>query len=1240
MVFSTPGSTANLLQTGSGRPFTRLEEPKLVDLFIEQSPLKNDELAIASATAERLVNLLRDGDSFSFLERFLATTRLDSEEGKALMVLAEAVLRTPDADTQLTLIADCLGRTDGAKLAVLFERDSSTLYRLAGRLFPTIANWGGDAEHPVSANLARRLIRQGVKQLGSEFVIGEDIRLAWRHSDLSTGYFYSYDMLGEAAMTSADAERYFQAYRDAIIYIGKQARCDDFRDNPGISVKLSALSPRYQRSQRQRALEEVVPRVVALAQLASQNHLGLTIDAEESDRLELQLDVLERVLAALRTCVSSRWEGLGIAVQAYGLRAPQVIDWLHKQAILFGRKLAVRLVKGAYWDAEIKRAQVLGASRYPVFTSKAATDLSYLYCAGKLFDFADHLYPQFATHNAHTIAAIHGLSLRYPLVGWEYQRLHGMGRSLYDLVRHSVELRTGQSTPPRCRVYAPVGEYEQLLAYLVRRMLENGANASFVHQAANRAYPGNDVTRNPMDSWKERVAVVPSVTELFGAARRNSRGFDLGNEHDLNWLESERDSFIQHVWDDRAGKYRSGRASSAENVEVTDATVIDASMDQRTAGVIALSSQSDVVDAVRAAKVASHSWASESQSVRCDVLNRYADLLEQHTPELLALLAREAGKTLPDAVSEIREAVDFARYYATEAAAASTSANPPIAPVGVVACISPWNFPLAIFSGPVLAALVMGNAVVAKPAEQTPLIAAKAVSLMNQAGLPEDALQMVIGAGETVGEWLLQQPDVKGVCFTGSHATARRIHQNLAAQLLPGTPLVAETGGINAMIVDSTALPEQVVRDVMVSAFQSTGQRCSALRVLYLQEEVADRILDTLKGAMDELVLGDPWQLRSDLGPLIDESAWDRVTGWISAARDRGALLHQARVSTPAQGWFVAPALVAVDGIESVSEEVFGPVLHVARFAANDLDRVIQNINEAGFGLTFAIHSRIPARTRDVVQRVRAGNCYINRNQVGAVVGSQPFGGEGLSGTGPKAGGPGYLQRFGVPLKGEVACPQQTTSLDNESHQLPSCQRIQQALDALSIPDEVTAEQLSGLATLVDRRINVSVLAESGRTRQLPGPTGELNELRCFPRGKVLCVSRSLKAGLELVFAALNGGNAVLWMVTEAVTDSVTTLLNQQRLPLSVLHGQWEPDKEDGTEHPLTQVESVDLVSCSSDVGLDRLRVARMAIALREGAIIPFLVDETRPSLYQLERHVCTDLTAAGGNLSLLSNVR
>jgi len=861
--------------------------------------------------------------------------------------------------------------------------------------------------------VVRTAFRQAMRIMGRQFVMGRTIAEALERAEQAErqGYRHSYDMLGEAARTAADAQRYMESYRAAIDAIGRAARgAASVHDAPNISVKLSALHPRYEFAQRRRTMDELVPRIAELARRARDKGIGLTVDAEEADRLDLSLDVIEAVSgdAGLKG-----WDGFGLAVQAYQKRATAVIDVLADMARRHQRRLMVRLVKGAYWDSEIKRGQERGFEGYPVFTRKASTDVSYLACARMLIADQQAFYPCFATHNAHTVAAI--MELAGNRRDWEFQRLHGMGEALYEEV-------VGKDRFDRpCRVYAPVGGHEELLAYLVRRLLENGANTSFVNRLVDEKAPIDTIIADPVAEVRRLQSKphprIPLPINLYGAERPNSAGIDLSDPAVMVPLAKAMEAADAGRW--QAAPVIGGIAKRGKAEKVTSPADRG-----RAVGEVTAADGAMVQDAIQRAHRAQAAWDATSAAERAACLNRAADLMEQHRPELMALAVREAGKTIGDALAEVREAVDFCRYYAARARDDFSQPQALPGPTGelnsialhgrgVFACISPWNFPLAIFMGQVSAALAAGNSVIAKPAEQTPLIAAKAVELLHRAGVPGDVLHLLPGSGEVVGAALTRDPRVSGIAFTGSTEVAKAISRVLADRPGPIVPLIAETGGQNAMIVDSSALPEQVTNDAIVSAFHSAGQRCSALRVLFVQKDIADRLLTMIAGAMDDLVVGDPSLLSTDVGPVIDQDAKATLDRHAERMGREGKVLKRCKLAAGTeQGTFFAPMLVEIDKLARLDREVFGPILHVVRYDADRLDQVLDDIAATGYGLTLGIHSRIDETIRHVVGRLAVGNAYVNRSMIGAVVGVQPFGGEGLSGTGPKAGGPRYLHRF------------------------------------------------------------------------------------------------------------------------------------------------------------------------------------------------------------------------------------
>ena len=1180
------------------------DESTVVRGLIDSADLNADQRAGISKTASDLVSQLRADTTPSMMENFLAEYGLTTREGVALMCLAEALLRVPDAQTIDELIEDKIspgnwGEHIGHSGSPLVNASTWALLLTGKIIAPDDEGGLRHTIHGLVKRLGEPLVRtavaQAMREMGRHFVLGTGIEKAMQRArELeSSGYTYSYDMLGEAARTGADARRYHLAYSDAISALAPACQSDDIRHNPGISVKLSALHPRYEIGQYQRVIDELVPRVESLAMLASSANMGFNIDAEEADRLDISLDVIEAVLSspALRG-----WHGFGVVVQAFGKRCLPVIDWLYALAQRLDRKIMVRLVKGAYWDTEIKRAQVLGLEDYPVFTRKLNTDIAYLAAVRKLLSMTDRIYPQFATHNAHSVSAV--LHLAGEQRNFEFQRLHGMGEALHQQVM--------QEHGTRCRIYAPVGEHQDLLAYLVRRLLENGANSSFVNQIVDTRITPESIARDPIDAV-ESLEQIPSSSivppaALYGEGRINSRGWDITEIATLTEIHQAREALSKRQW--RSMPIIAGPTSAQ-----TERSVYNPAHPEDLVGQVVDADATDVDTALQAAVEAFADWSSTPHLQRAACLRRAAELYEAHSSEFFALLAREAGKTWLDAVGELREAVDFARYYAQqlEQFGEGRSAR------GVIACISPWNFPLAIFSGQIFAALAAGNCVIAKPAEQTSLIAAFAAGLMHQAGIPEAALQLLPGRGAVVGAALSADARVAGICFTGSTATAAHINRNMASNLAADAPLIAETGGLNAMIVDSTALPEQVVRDVLASAFQSAGQRCSALRMLYLQEDVAERMLKMIFGAMDELQLGNPWFLETDVGPVIDQPAQQKILAHCQSMAEQGRVLKT--LATPRDGLFVAPTVIELDGIEQLEEEIFGPVLHIARYSAAQIDRVVDAINRQGYGLTFGMHTRVDSRVEQVVSRIRAGNIYVNRNQIGAVVGTQPFGGEGLSGTGPKAGGPAYLERFfhRAPQSGGEGLGQ---AVDLESARRLLAANSQTGVAPIEALEDFAAKR--GVPLPAD-----SILA----VKTLPGPTGETNQLSAHPRGRVLCLGPKRDVALNQALAALAQHNRVAIIADDGA--GLARELRQAGFDAAGLDGQLDPEA-------LETLEGFDAVM--SNATNRQLRDYRVALSRRAGPIIPLVTGVDEPERLILERHLCIDTTAAGGNASLIAS--
>lgn len=1003
----------------------RAEEKAVVLDRIKDAELTDAVKKSIRRKASSLVEAIRDAnDNASGIDSFLTEYSLSTDEGIVLMCLAEALLRVPDSKTINLLIQDKLTQADWdnhrSKSDSFFVNATTWALMLTGKVLSpekadsTLGKTVLNFVHKSSAPVIRKTVDAAMRIMSKQFVMGRNIEEALKRakSEEAKGYRYSYDMLGEAAFTQKDADKYFEAYRYAIEAIGKHVKSDasgDVYSRPGISIKLSALHPRYEYLQRERVMDELVPKLLQLAELAKKYDIKLTVDAEESERLDISLDVIEAVFSSPTL---DGWEGFGLAVQSYQKRAYAVLDWVHDLAKRNKRRIMVRLIKGAYWDSEIKEAQMLGLKDYPVFTRKPFTDVSFQACAKKILTYTDYIYPQFATHNAYSVALILELAKDYR--DFEFQCLHGMGSELYDAIVPEDKF----GIP--CRIYAPVGVHEDLLPYLVRRLLENGANSSFVNRIVDKEAPVSTLVEDPVQVAKSLVDKInqniPLPKNIYGPKRINSDGIDWSDRAEMYVLQSRFEAMGKLEW--HTTPLISGKKYSNKDAK----PVFSPQDNTKQIGTVVEASKEDANHALEQASLAFDDWAKTPVAERADIMRRFADLLETHTLDFLALDCLEAGKTWADGIAEIREAVDFCRYYANMAEKLMAPMELQgytgetdvlsLHPRGTVLCISPWNFPLAIFAGQVVAGLVTGNCVIAKPAAQTPMIAYKAVQLMHQAGVPKGVIQLVPGPGRTVGACLVEDKRVKAVVFTGSTATATGINQTLANRGGEIIPLIAETGGQNGMIVDSSALLEQVIADVLLSSFGSAGQRCSALRVLYIQDEIYDRFETMLQGAMAELEVGDPQWLKTDVGPVIDKNALKQLQDHVKEMSEKHRIIYRCEMGDDSKGTFMLPTAIAIDSMHDLKEEMFGPILHVIRYKQSDLDAVIDEVNSTGYGLTFGIHSRVNRTVQYVRERIHAGNFYVNRNTTGAIVGLQPFGGEGLSGTGPKAGGPYYLLRF------------------------------------------------------------------------------------------------------------------------------------------------------------------------------------------------------------------------------------
>ncbi len=1007
-----------------------VDENDYVQALLDSMQFDEKQLDEQKQQVAKLISDIRkEADGGSGIDNFLQEYSLDTEEGIILMCLAEALLRIPDSETADALIEDKL--SDAAwdkhlsKSDSLFVNASTWGLMLSGK----VTSLGKNSEERPATLLGRMVDRlsepviraamyQAMKIMGKQFVLGRNINEALKAGDKNreSGYTHSFDMLGEAALTSDDAKRYHKSYFDAITAIGNKTYRGDV-PRPGISIKLSALHPRYEESQRDRVLTELYDSIVVLIEHARKLNIQLTIDAEEMDRLELSLHLFKKLY---HSEAAKDWGNLGLVVQAYSTRALPVLHWLNHLAKETGTKIPVRLVKGAYWDSEIKLCQQMGLKSYPVFTRKVNTDISYLACANYLLSQASGtIFPQFATHNAQTASTILHFVEKHQNRQFEFQRLHGMGHELYDEV---LKKEREKGNPTYARIYAPVGAHKDLLPYLVRRLLENGANTSFVHKLVDPNTPVESLAAHPVREVQKNSSfyntAIAKPIDIF-AERPNSHGVNLH-------IECQREVFFEKVADFSQKQYHAASLINGKDHIVGDKREIKSPYDHtKIVGSVSLADAETAKLAMKEAQKAYPAWNKVSVKKRAEILNTIADLYEKHQHELVSLCMREAGKVYQDGIDEIREAVDFCRYYAAEAE--RNWGEPLMLPGptgetnelqvmgrGVFFCISPWNFPLAIFTGQIVAALVTGNAVIAKPADSTNLIGYRAVQLMHEAGVPNNVLQLVCGRGSVVGQALVEDEGVSGVCFTGSTDTAKHMNRTLAAREGAIVPFIAETGGQNAMLVDSTSLPEQVVTDVVHSAFMSAGQRCSALRVLYLQEEIADKVIELLKGAMQELIVGNPEHYKTDIASVIDARAQGGLLEHLKHISTIGTVIYQAQPTgvDESKSTFVPPTAIEIDSIKQLEKEQFGPILHIVRFKRKDLTQVIKDINSTGYGLTFGIHSRNETFCEMVANSIDAGNIYINRNQIGAVVGVNPFGGHGLSGTGPKAGGPHYLMRF------------------------------------------------------------------------------------------------------------------------------------------------------------------------------------------------------------------------------------
>lgn len=1213
----------------------RRAEPECVEHLVAQTEIDAEISEHIYKLSFDLAHTLRErkgsGGKAGIVQGLLQEFSLSSQEGIALMCLAEALLRIPDKATRDLLIKDKINQGNWkdhlGHSNLMFVNAAAWGLMLTGKLMETPKSFSlSSILTGILARSGRGIIRKAVdvamRMMGEQFVTGETIEEALKNAERleEQGFRYSYDMLGEAALTAHDAERYYQDYTYAIHAIGKASANKDVYDGAGISIKLSALHPRYQRAQIDRVCDELYNKVFNLALLAKQYNIGLNIDAEESDRLEISLQLLEKL------CFEHKlkdWKGIGFVIQAYQKRCIYVVDYIIDLAKRSQKRLMIRLVKGAYWDSEIKKAQIDGMTDYPVFTRKVHTDLSYIACARKLLAAPEQIYPQFATHNAQTLATIYQLAnpQQYYLGQYEFQCLHGMGEPLYEQV---VGDKNQHKLGIPCRIYAPVGNHETLLAYLVRRLLENGANTSFVNRIADKTLSIDDLIENPRATilttaqQEQHIGLkhpnIPCPQDLYGTARKNSSGLDLADDQDLIQLNQHARDFADLQFT-ALSLINSNEPQSTETQQFTT-MLVNPAHHQDVIGSVQEATPEQVDDALHFAFVAQQDWKHTYKDTRAKCLLNAADLMEDRLLELMSLLCRESGKTYANAIAEVREAVDFLRYYASQVL--DLDANVKIQPLGTVLCISPWNFPLAIFTGQIAAALVAGNTVIAKPAEQTPLIASIAVQILWQAGVPKSVLQLLLGRGETIGAALSADPRIDGIMFTGSTEVARILQKNLAQRL--GTtgqpiPLIAETGGQNAMIVDSSALTEQVILDVVNSAYDSAGQRCSALRILCVQEDNAANVIQMLKGAMQQLQVGNPYYLHTDIGPVIDQDAKNTIDQHIQKMQKKGYKVHQFMHNPDqtalAQGTFVPPTLIELPNLKDLEREVFGPVLHLITYKYGELNALMDQINSKGYGLTMGLHTRIDETIQTVIAKASVGNLYINRNIVGAVVGVQPFGGEGLSGTGPKAGGPIYLYRLMQQCSDKKLSQPFATS------------------NATAIIENAEYEHFKTWLknTFPQVKLQLPNAFCVGQSYQLQGPTGETNQYVVLPRHKILSIAEHEQDQIHQLLAIFAIGS-----IPVVLANNTFVLKHLNTMPKSVAN-KFVMIKD-------IQHDDFDAVLHHAD---DKNLIAlQHTIAQRQGAIIG--ITHLASGDYDIplerlviERAISINTAAAGGNASLMT---
>jgi RHH-type transcriptional regulator, proline utilization regulon repressor / proline dehydrogenase / delta 1-pyrroline-5-carboxylate dehydrogenase len=1210
----------------------RRSEPECIQNLLEHSEIFPEAEARIKETAFRLAHTLREhkgsGGKAGIVQGLLQEFSLSSQEGIALMCLAEALLRIPDTETRDLLIRDKINQGNWkdhlGQSNLMFVNAAAWGLMLTGKLMTAQSNSLSGALTHLLARSGRGIIRKAVdaamRMMGEQFVTGETIQEALKNAETleSKGFRYSYDMLGEAALTQHDAERYYIDYTNAIHAIGQASHNKGVYEGAGISIKLSALHPRYQRSQIDRVHHELYQKVLTLALLAQKYDIGLNIDAEETDRLEISLELLERLCFEPQL---ENWKGIGFVIQAYQKRCFYVVDYIIDLAKRSQKRLMIRLVKGAYWDSEIKKAQVDGVEDYPVFTRKVHTDLSYIACAKKLLAAPEQIYPQFATHNAQTLATIYELANphQYYTGQYEFQCLHGMGEPLYEQV---VGDRSHNKLGIPCRIYAPVGNHETLLAYLVRRLLENGANTSFVNRIADKSLRIEDLIENPRitilaAAQKEVIAglkhpSIPFPKELYGHTRANSKGIDLSNDQDLLQLNQvvQNDSNTQ-IHAKPLGEHLDQSSDSANKIQI-----INPANSQDIVGDVTETTNEQIDCALTHAGLAQEHWKNTPKHIRAEALKTAADLMESRFMQLMVLLSRESGKTYANAIAEVREAIDFLRYYAAQIIDLDTNTH--IEPLGTVLCISPWNFPLAIFSGQIAAALVSGNTVIAKPAEQTPLIASVAVEILWESGIPKSVLQLLPGRGETVGARLSSDDRIQGIMFTGSTEVAHILQKTLAQRIShhgQSIPLIAETGGQNAMIVDSSALTEQVVLDVLNSAYDSAGQRCSALRILCVQEDNAATVIQMLKGAMSQLRVGNPAILKTDIGPVIDAEAKSNIEAHIEKMRHKNYPVHQLmyehELNSLSYGTFIPPTLIELPHLDDLEREVFGPVLHVICYKHGQLETLLDQINAKGYGLTMGLHTRIDDTIQTVITKAEVGNLYINRNIVGAVVGVQPFGGEGLSGTGPKAGGPLYLYRLmqhcsHKKLAQPFATEKSTQVIENKTYPLFKDWVKNTFTQAhITFPDECCV----------------------GQSFELQGPTGEKNQYTVLARQKILSLADNEIDQIHQLLAifAINSSPVILStqpFILKYINNMPKEIAERFMMIQDLQQEHFDAVLHHGTSQQLKELQITIAEKTGAIIGITHLNSGEYHIPLERLLI---------------ERAISINTAAAGGNASLMT---